>query len=68
VKTSHHWSGPTPGYSADESNLRDHFATIALAQIIASKPSETAEKKALEAYQIADSMMRQRERTVSGLP
>jgi hypothetical protein len=52
----------------DESfTLRDHFATIALKEIIAIRPQETAEKKALEAYQIADSMMRQRERTASGL-
>ena len=48
-------------------SLRDYFATIALAEIIATRPQETAEKKALEAYQIADSMMRQRERTASGL-
>ena len=47
--------------------LRDHFATIALKEIIATRPHETAEKKALEAYQIADSMMRQRERNLSGL-
>ena len=47
--------------------LRDHFATIALKEIIATRPEETAEKKALEAYQIADSMMRQRDRAVSGL-
>ena len=47
--------------------LRDHFATIALKEIIANCPEETAEKKALEAYQIADSMMRQRDRAVSGL-
>jgi hypothetical protein len=47
--------------------LRDYFATVALAEIIVSRPHETAEKKALEAYQIADSMMRQRERTASGL-
>ena len=47
--------------------LRDHFATIALAQLIACRPQETPEKKALEAYQIADSMMRQRTRQESGL-
>ncbi len=47
--------------------LRDHFATIALAQLIACRPQETAEMKALEAYQIADSMMRQRNRHESGL-
>ena len=47
--------------------LRDHFATIALKEIIATCPHETAEKKALEAYQIADSMMRQRDRAASGL-
>ena len=47
--------------------LRDHFATIALKEIIATRPEETAEKKALVAYQIADSMMRQRDRAVSGL-
>ncbi len=47
--------------------LRDHFATIALKEIIATRPEETAEKKALEAYQIADSMMRQRDRAASGL-
>jgi hypothetical protein len=52
----------------DESfTLRDHFATIALKEIIATRPQETAEKKALEAYQIADSMMRQRDRASSGL-
>jgi hypothetical protein len=44
----------------------DQIAIIALTQIIASCPHETAERKALEAYQIADSMMRQRERTMSG--
>jgi hypothetical protein len=47
--------------------LRDHFATIALKEIIATRPEETAEKKALESYQIADSMIRQRERGPSGL-
>ncbi len=47
--------------------LRDHFAAIALKEIIATRPEETAEKKALEAYQIADSMIRQRERSPSGL-
>jgi len=47
--------------------LRDHFATIALKEIISTRPEETAEKKALVAYQIADSMMRQRDRAVSGL-
>ena len=47
--------------------LRDHFATIALAQLIACRPQVTAEMKALEAYQIADSMMRQRNRHESGL-
>jgi hypothetical protein len=52
---------------SEDSALRDHFATVALAQIIASRPHETPERKALEAYQIADSMMRQRERTSSGL-
>jgi hypothetical protein len=48
-------------------NLRDHFATIALKEIMANRPHETAEKKALEAYQIADSMIRQRDRAASGL-
>ena len=53
---------------ADENfTLRDHFATIALKEIIAIRPQETAEKKALEAYQIADSMIRQRDRAASGL-
>jgi hypothetical protein len=47
--------------------LRDHFATIALTQIIANNSQETAERTALQAYQIADSMMRQRERISSGL-
>ncbi len=47
--------------------LRDHFATIALKEIIAIRPQETPEKKALEAHQIADSMMRQRDRVASGL-
>ncbi len=52
----------------DESfTLRDRFAAVALKEIIATRPEDTAEKKALEAYQIADSMMRQRERTTSGL-
>ena len=55
--------------NGDDQNfsLRDHFATIALKEIIATRPEQTAEKKALEAYQIADSMIRQRERTASGL-
>ena len=48
-------------------DLRDWFAALALAEIIATRPHETPEKKALESYQIADSMMRQRERTASGL-
>ena len=53
---------------ADENlTLRDHCATIAHKEIIANRPHETAEKKALEAYQIADSMMRQRDRGASGL-
>jgi hypothetical protein len=48
-------------------DLRDWFAALALAEIMATRPHETPEKKALESYQIADSMMRQRERTASGL-
>ncbi len=56
-----------PGDGAQSFTLRDHFATIALKEIIATRPEQTAEKKALEAYQIADSMMRQRDRAVSGL-
>jgi hypothetical protein len=56
-----------PDDCAERIILRDHFATIALVEIIAIRPHETAEKKALEAYQIADSMMRQRERAASGL-
>ena len=48
-------------------DLRDWFAALALAEIIATRPHETPERKALESYQIADSMMRQRERTSSGL-
>jgi hypothetical protein len=48
-------------------DLRDWFAALALAEIMATRPHETPEKKALESYQIADSMMRQRERTTSGL-
>jgi hypothetical protein len=58
---------PLTGDSEASVTLRDYFATIALAEIIASRTQDTAEKKALEAYQIADSMMRQRERTPSGL-
>jgi hypothetical protein len=58
---------PFPGNPDIGITLRDYFATIALAEIIASRPQETPEKKALEAYQIADSMMRQRERPMSGL-
>jgi len=61
-KLSPSFSGPEAGVS-----LRDYFATIALAELITSRPQDTAEKKALDAYQIADSMMRQRERTMSGL-
>ena len=56
-----------PEDSDDNFTLRDHFAAIALKEIIATRPEETAEKKALEAYQIADSMMRQRDRAASGL-
>jgi hypothetical protein len=56
-----------PSHLEPAVGLRDYFATIALAEIIASRPHETAEKKALAAYQIADSMMRQRERATSGL-
>ena len=56
-----------PSTGQEAFTLRDHFATIALAEFIANRPYETAEKKALESYQIADSMMRQRERTASGL-
>jgi hypothetical protein len=52
---------------AGEFTLRDHFAIIALKEIIHLRPRDTAESKALEAYQIADSMMRQRERHSSGL-
>jgi hypothetical protein len=48
-------------------DLRDWFAALALAEIMATRPHETPEKRALESYQIADSMMRQRERTASGL-
>ena len=47
--------------------IRDHFASLALSVIIATRPHETAEKKALESYQIADSMMRQRDRMTNGL-
>jgi hypothetical protein len=63
----------SPSESAFTSNdppgmdLRDWFAALALSEIIATRPHETPEKKALESYQIADSMMRQRERTSSGL-
>ena len=58
----------SPSEDDDESfTLRDHFATIALKEILATRPAETAEKNALEAYQIADSMMRQRDRAASGL-
>jgi hypothetical protein len=56
-----------PENDVESFTLRDHFATIALKEIIATRPQETAEKKALEGYQIADSMMRQRERASSGL-
>lgn len=48
-------------------DLRDWFAALALAEIIATRPHETPERKALDSYQIADSMMRQRERSTSGL-
>jgi len=56
-----------PAQDVESVVLRDHFATIALAQIIAIKPNETADRKALEAYQIADSMMRHREHATVGL-
>jgi hypothetical protein len=49
-----------------ELTIRDHFAIIALSQLIAYRLDETAERKALEAYQIADSMIRQRQRSASG--
>ena len=67
MKTSSPKLPPLLGNSEEGVALRDYFATIALAEIIASRPQETAEKKALEAYQIADSMMRQRERATGGL-
>jgi hypothetical protein len=56
-------------YTNDQSgmDLRDWFAALALSEIMATRPHETPEKKALESYQIADSMMRQRERPASGL-
>ena len=57
-----------PEDGVERLTLRDHFALVALKELIAIYPSETAEKKALEAYQIADSMMRQRHRGASGLP
>lgn len=57
-----------PEADAERLTLRDHFAMLALKELIAICPNETAEKKALEAYQIADSMMRQRNRVASGLP
>jgi hypothetical protein len=57
---------PLPANSDASVTLRNYFTTIALGEIIASRPQKTAEKKALEAYQIADSMMRPRERAVSG--
>lgn len=57
-----------PEDGAERLTLRDHFATLALKELIALYPTEPAEKKALEAYQIADSMMRQRNRVASGLP
>jgi hypothetical protein len=50
----------------DGLTMRDHFAIIALSQLIAYRLDETAERKALEAYQIADSMIRQRQRSASG--
>ena len=55
--------------TGDDQNfsLRDHFATIALKELIAIRSHETTEQKALEAYQIADSMIRQRDRAASGL-
>lgn len=56
-----------PDDGSDNFTIRDHFAALALSVIIATRPHDTAEKKALESYQIADSMMRQRDRTTSGL-
>ncbi len=61
-------SEPVPSnYDPSGMDLRDWFAALALAEIMATRPHETPEKRALESYQIADSMMRQRERTASGL-
>jgi hypothetical protein len=57
-----------PHDGVERLTLRDHFAMVALKELIAIYPAETAEKKALEAYQIADAMMRQRSRVPSGLP
>jgi hypothetical protein len=52
-----------PEDGVERLTLRDHFAIIALKELITIYPAETAEKKALE-----DSMMRQRNRVASGLP
>ena len=49
-----------------EFTMRDYFAIVALSELIALRLDDTAERKALEAYQIADSMMRQRQRAESG--
>jgi hypothetical protein len=46
--------------------LRDRFAIVALTELIGIHIGDTAERKALEAYQIADAMMRQRRRAESG--
>ena len=66
MKISGTSSATKPAHDGESVLLRDHFATIALAQIIAIKPNETADRKALEAYQIADSMMRHREHATVG--
>ena len=67
MKTSEAYSVAKLSHDSELVALRDHFATIALAQIIAIKPNETADRKAFEAYQIADSMMRHREHATVGI-
>ena len=67
MKGESHLPSALAGNFQSGMDLRDHFAALALANIMVTRPHETSEKKALESYQIADSMMRQRERSTSGL-
>ncbi len=67
METSESGRGRSLGCGHPELSLRDYFAALSLSIIITTRPHENAERKALESYQIADAMMRQRERVTSGI-